>query len=73
MALNMIAVTTKDPGRGVWGRGQSAPQRGIFKGAGAPLNGLFPSFLPEEKMGPAGVWGRGLSRPQRRDLRGPIK
>ena len=46
-SLVMLTPTTKDPGRGVWGRGQSAPQRGIFKGAGAPLNGLFPSFLPE--------------------------
>ena len=62
MALNTITVTTKDPGRGVWGRGQSAPQRGIFKGAGAPLNGLLHPFLPEEKDGP-GVLGGGPNAP----------
>ena len=42
--------------------GQSAPQRGIFKGAGAPLNGLLHPFLPEEKDGP-GVLGGGPNAP----------
>ena len=59
LALNTIAVTTKESGRGgLGGRGQSAPQRGIFKGAGAPLNGLLLPFLPTRK----GRAGRGLGK-----------
>ena len=27
-ALNKLIPTTKDPGRGVWGPGQRAPQQG---------------------------------------------
>ena len=70
LALNMVHPTSKVPGRGVWGHGQRAPQRGIFKGAGAPLNGLLLPFLPTRKGRPLGVRGHGLNSPRRRDLQG---
>ena len=57
LALNTVHPTSKVPGRGVWGHGQRAPQRGIFKGAGAPLNGLLLPFLPTRKGRPLGVRG----------------
>ena len=70
LALNKLTPTTKESGRGVWGHGQRAPQRGIFKGAGAPLNGLLLPFLSFRKGRPLGVRGHGLNSPRRRDLQG---
>ena len=70
LALNMVHPTSKVPGRGVWGHGQRAPQRGIFKGAGAPLNGLLLPFLPTRK----GRAGRGLgARPEPPPTPGPAR
>ena len=73
LALDKLTPTTKDPGRGVWGRGQSAPQQGIFKGTAVPLNDLLLPFLAFRKGRPLGVRGHGPNGPRRRDLRGPIE
>ena len=73
LALNKLTPTTKESGRGVWGRGQSAPQQRIFEGPVVPLNGLLFPFLPTRKGRPLEVRGHGLNSPRRWDLRGSIK
>ena len=70
MALDTLDPTTKFPGRGDWGRGQSAPQQGIFKGTGVPLNDLLLPFLAFRK----GRAGRGLgARPEPPPTPGPAR